>query len=144
MKFSTFIQGDDEFRLIWCELLKDLLSLLFFPGCSFFCLLHFSSCLVPPLRCSLYWNSSGSRVCVCVWPPRAVIEPICRLAPVGLNLGLTALRWLALLLCSLNPFYFFFSSPPPSLDNPPNGSPCANEFFIEIDALSFHWVCNPT
>lgn len=36
----------------------------FFPEHSFFCLFRFSSCLVPPLWCSFYWNSNGSRVCV--------------------------------------------------------------------------------
>lgn len=85
-------------------------SLFFFsPQCSLFCLFHFSSCLVPPLRCSLYWNSNGSRVCV--WPARAVIEPICRLAPVGLNPGLTALlRWLNAFAMFLKPILFL---PPP-------------------------------
>lgn len=116
-------------------------SLFFFsPQCSLFCLFHFSSCLVPPLRCSLYWNSNGSRVCV--WPARAVIEPICRLAPVGLNPGLTALRWLNAFAMFLKPILFLLP-PPTSLDNPPNVSPSANKFFIEIDALSFHWVGNP-
>lgn len=44
----------------------------------------------------------------------------------------------------LKPILFLFLvPPPPSLDIPPNGSPCPNEFFIEIDALSFHWVYNP-
>lgn len=111
-----------------------------------FCLLffsHFSSCLLPPLRCSLYWNSNGSRVCVCVWPARAVIEPICRLAPVGLNPGLTALRWLNAFAVFLKPIL-----PPPPLHTPlllasipwqtlPTFSPRANKFFIEIDALYF-------
>lgn len=113
----------------------------FFPQCSLFCLFHFSSCLVPPLRCSLYWNSNGSRVCV--WPARAVIEPICRLAPVGLNPGLTALRWLNAFAMFLKPILFLPHTPTPSLDNPPNVSPCVNKFFIEIDAQSFHWVGNP-
>ena len=64
IKVKTYIRGDDEHCIIWCELLRDFLFLFSPPLCSFFCLFHFSSCLVPPLRCSFYWNSNGSRVCV--------------------------------------------------------------------------------
>lgn len=138
IKVKTYIQGDDEHCIIWCE----LLSFFFFPQCSFFCLFHFSSCLVPPLWCSLYWNSNGSHVCVCVWPARTVIEPICRLAPVGLNPGLTALRWLNAFAMFLKLFLVFFL--PTSVDIPPlNLFHCVNKFFIETDALSFHWVGDP-
>lgn len=91
-------------------------------------------------------------MCVCVWPARAVIEPICRLAPVGLNPGLTALRWLNAFAMFLKPILFLFL--PSSLDNLPspppphhhlysNRAPRTNTFFIEIDALSFHRVGGP-
>lgn len=85
---------------------------------------------------------------VCVWPARAVIEPICRLAPVGLNPGLMALRWLNVFAMFLKPILFLFQPPcllpvlPPSTA-PTNISPRANKFLIEIDALSFHLVGDP-
>lgn len=112
-------------------------KVLIFLSFSFLLLFGSPLCAFP-----FYWNSNGSRVCV--WPATAVIEPICRLAPVGLKPGLTALRWLNAFTMFLNPILFLFLPPhphPTSLDNPPNGASCANEFFIEIDALSFHWVC---
>lgn len=73
-------------------------------------------------------------VCVCVWPARAVIEPICRLAPVGLSTGLAARRWLNVLLCSLNPFCFLFSPPP--LDSSSNLSSSKKWLFY------WNWSCS--
>lgn len=56
----------------------------------FFLLLpaHFSVLFVSPpvrfaLRCVLFIETEF--LCVCVWSEGAVIEPICRLAPVGLK-----------------------------------------------------------
>lgn len=54
---------------------------------------------------------------MCVWPARAVIEPICRLAPVGLNPGLAALWWLNAFAMFLKPILFLFL--PSSLCDPP-------------------------
>lgn len=140
IKVKTYIQGDDERCIIWCELSRDF-SLFLPPS------VHFSVFFIsPPVRfplCGVPFIEIAMEV-VCVWPARAVIEPICRLAPVGLNPGLTALRWLNAFAMFLKPILFLFLSPPsPSLDKPPNVSPCANKFFIEIDALSFHWVGDP-
>lgn len=65
VKFSTFIQDDDDkFRLIWCELLKDLLSLLFF------LVAHFSVfCISPPVWFPLcgvpFIEIAVEVVCVC-------------------------------------------------------------------------------
>lgn len=113
-------------------------SFLFFLGA------HFSVFFIsPPVwfpLCGVPFIEIAMEV-VCVWPARAVIEPICRLAPVGLNPGLTALRWLNAFAMFLKPILFLFL--PSSLDNPPNLSPCVNKFFIEIDALSFHRVGDP-
>lgn len=123
VKFSTLIQGDDESHIIWSSLVKDLVSLLF-------CILsaHFSVfCISPPVwfpLCGVPFIEIAVEV-VCVWPPRAVIEPICRLAPVGLNPGLAALRWLNAFTMFLKPILFLFLAPPSSCHNPPNGSPCA-------------------
>lgn len=138
IKVKTCIQGDDERCIIWCELLRDFLFLFFLLGA------HFSVFFIsPPVwfpLCGVPFIEIAMEV-VCVWPARAVIEPICRLAPVGLNPGLTALRWLNAFAMFLKPILFLFL--PSSLDNPPNLSPCVNKFFIEIDALSFHRVGDP-
>lgn len=116
---------------------------------SSFCILsaHFSVfCISPPVwfpLCGVPFIEIAVEV-VCVWPPRAVIEPICRLAPVGLNPGLTALRWLNAFTMFLKPILFLFLAPPlRPVTTLPTALLVQNEFFIEIDALSFHWVCNP-
>lgn len=125
IELKTYIQGDEERCIIWCELLRDFLF-FFFPQCSFFCLFHFSSCLVPPP-----WRSfiEIALEVVCVWPARAVIEPICCLAPVGLNPGLTALRWLNAFAMFLKPILFLFL--PSSLNNlPPSLPPLRQPFSL--------------
>lgn len=116
---------------------------------SSFCILsaHFSVfCISPPVwfpLCGVPFIEIAVEV-VCVWPPRAVIEPICRLAPVGLNPGLTALRWLNAFTMFLKPILFLFLAPPlRPVTTLPTALLVQNEFLIEIDALSFHWVCNP-
>lgn len=137
------IQGDDERCIIWCELLRHFLF--------FFSSAHFSVFFIsPPVwfsLCGVPFIEIAVEV-VCVWPAIAVIEPICRLAPVGLNPGLTALRWLNAFAMFLKPVLFLFL--PSSLDRPPTTlthnhhlSHCANKVFIEIDAQTFHWVGDP-
>lgn len=83
---------------------------------------HFSVFFIsPPVRfplCGVPFIEIAMEV-VCVWPARAVIEPICRLAPVGLNPGLTALRWLNAFAVFLKPILFLFLPPLPSLWQPP-------------------------
>lgn len=114
LEVKTYIQGDDERCIIWCELLGDFLFLFFFPLLR----AHFSVFFIsPPVRfplCGVPFIEIAMEV-VCVWPARAVIEPICRLAPVGLNPGLTALRWLNAFAVFLKPILFLFLPPLPSL-----------------------------
>ena len=117
LEVKTYIQSDDERCIIWCELLGDFLFL--FPPLL---RAHFSVFFIsPPVRfplCGVPFIEIAMEV-VCVWPARAVIEPICRLAPVGLNPGLTALRWLNAFAVFLKPILFLFLPPSLRFDNLP-------------------------
>lgn len=115
---------------------------------SFFLSAHFSVFFISPpvwfplVQRSLYWNSNGSRVCV--WPARAVIEPICRLAPVGLNPGLTALWWFKRFCCvpsthfvSLSPLLHFMTTPLTFLL-------VRISSLLKLMLFGFHCVCRPS
>lgn len=89
------------------------------PQCSFFCLFHFSSCSVPPLRCSLYWNSNGSRVCVASKSRNWTHLPLSACGTKPWPHSSTVVKRFCYV--PLNPFLFLFL--PSSLDNPPPPPP---------------------